>query len=79
MRKGDKVVCADSYMLDVHDSDSRVELYAMLEAGMEGILVEFWGTETVILEFYGTKVLANLDDFEDGTFFIPTPPLRLIE
>jgi hypothetical protein len=72
LTQGLKVICADSYMLEEYAPDKYLQTYAEVEAGMEGYFVGFTEEGEIILDFHGTRVLTCEEDFEDGTFFIPS-------
>jgi hypothetical protein len=72
-KAGDIAICSDEYMLEAYLPDHYLFMYAQIEAGMEGEVICFVGDleeEEVVIDFHGTCVLADLDDFQDGTFFI---------
>lgn len=69
---GAKVVCADEYMLEEYAPNKYLQTFAQLEAGMEGKIAYFLEDNEIVIDFYGTKVICTPEDFEDGTFFLPS-------
>lgn len=72
------MICSTDYMCEIWDPSCPLFTYAQLESGFEGT-VHSGNEERIILEFYGVRVSVDHDDFEDGTFFIPVPRLRIVE
>jgi len=66
----EEIINVDDYMLEAYVPDHYLLMYAQLEPGMEGKVAFFLDDNEVILDFYGTRVIADLDDFQDGTFIL---------